>query len=228
MINSVNNSGLSNAVSSTTANASLGKEDFLLLMIEQLKSQDPLNPMDSNQFSEQLAQFSSLEQLTNINESLNNSIDANFQLTQSINNTLASTLINKQIKLDSNSADYSGQDNVTFGYDLPSNAGSVVINVYDENGNVIKTINNSSIKAGEHKLSWDFTDNNGSTVPFGSYTFEVVATDLNDENITTNFFMYGQIDAIRYTEAGTKLIVDGFEYDLSDVTEIVDESDGGK
>ncbi len=231
MVNSVDNSSsssLANAVSSTTSKTSMDKDDFLMLMIEQLKAQDPLNPTDSNQFTEQLAQFTSLEQLTNINDSLESSIEANLQLTQSINNTLAPSLLNKSIKLDTNSIDYSDQSSMSFGYELPSNADSVVINIYDKNGNVVKTIDDASNDKGEHKLSWDFTDNNGKTVSSGTYTFKVVATDLNGEDVTTDFFMYGQIDAVRYTESGTKLIVDGFEYDLSDVVEIVDGSDGGK
>ncbi len=228
MVNSVNNNSLSNAVSSTSSNASLDKNAFLKLMIEQLKSQDPLNPTDSTQFTSQLAQFSSLEQLSNINESIQNSINANLQLTQSINNTLAPSLINKSIKLDQNTIKYSGQSNVNIGYELPSNADSVVINIYDKYGNVVKTINDAENSSGDHKLSWDFTDNNGSTVSSGTYTFDVVATDLNGEDITANAFIYGQIEAVRYTDGGTKLIVDGFEYDLSDVAEIVNESDGGK
>lgn len=228
MVNSVNNNSLSNAVSSATSNASLDKNAFLRLMIEQLKSQDPLNPTDSTQFTSQLAQFSSLEQLSNINESLQNSINANFQLTQSINNTLAPSLINKSIKLDQNTIKYSGQSNVNLGYELPSSAGSVTINIYDKYGNIVKTINDAENSSGDHKLSWDFTDNNGSTVSSGTYIFKVTATDLNGEDITTNAFIYGQIEAVRYTDNGTKLIVDGFEYDLSDVSEIVNQSDGGK
>ena len=93
-ITNIINSGQSYANSQQAKGSTeLGKDDFLNLMITQMKYQDPLNPMDSNEYAAQLAQFSSLEQLTNLNNSVNESIDINYLLTQSINNTILSSSI---------------------------------------------------------------------------------------------------------------------------------------
>ena len=96
--------------SANVKNGTLGKDDFLKLMIAQLKNQDPLNPMNGTEYAAQLAQFTSLEQLTNLNANVSKSIDTNYVLTQSINNTLAATLIGKEVKINGNTIQNNGQE----------------------------------------------------------------------------------------------------------------------
>lgn len=201
-------------------NSVMGKDDFLKLMLAQMRNQDPLNPMESAEFASQLAQFSSVEQLMNLNESMKISLDANYLLSQSINNTLAATLIGKEAKLNTNEFKYNGQDNQTIGYNLSSNAKSVTIKIYNENGVLVRTIEDAPRNAGENKLSWDFTDNNGEKVPVGKYKFEVSANDYNNDTIKTISFLIGRISGVKFTEFGTKLIVNNVEYNLSDISEI--------
>lgn len=200
----------------------MGKDDFLNMLITQLKYQDPLDPMDGSQFAAQLAQFSSLEQLTNINDTLNYSIDANYYLTQSINNTLAATLIGRDVKLLRNDFQYSGQEQQTIGYNLTSNAVNVTVKIYNEGGALVKTIEDAPGASGENKLNWDFTDNDGNTVPEGKYTFEVEAIDGNDLTVSAEKFVLGQIDGVKFTSDGTVLVVNGAEYYLSDILELYD------
>lgn len=207
----------------------LGKDDFLKLMMSQLKYQDPLNPMDGTQYSAQLAQFSSLEQLSNINTSLNNSINANYLLAQSVNNTMAVSLIGKEIKLSGGSFSYSGETNIDLGYKLPADARSATINIYDSTGKLVKSVDESNILSGEHKLSWDFTDNNGNKLPLGNYKFEVKAKDYNGDDLAVDIYKMGVISSVKYTEQGTKLMVGNSEYSLSDVSEIFSaDTNGGK
>ncbi|MFH0734144.1 MAG: flagellar hook capping FlgD N-terminal domain-containing protein [bacterium] len=217
--------------STTTTNTStggsdLGKDDFLKLMITQLKYQDPSDPLDSSAYSAQLAQFSSLEQLTNINTSLNNSIDANYVLTQSINNTMSATWIGKSVKLEGTTLTNSGQEEIGFGYNLPSEAKNISVKIYDKNGALVKTIENAEKSVGDHKLFWDFTDNNGVKLNNGDYTFKVEATNTAGNDITTTTFRIGTIDSIKFTSNGTILVVDDTEYNLSDITEILNPTEG--
>lgn len=219
-INGVNTGATAPVQNTGVGKSSLGKDDFMKLMISQLKNQDPLNPMDGTQFSAQLAQFSSLEQLTNMNDSLNKSIDANYLLTQSVNNTMSASLIGKEIKLNGGGISYKGQDNIQLGYNLASDAKSVAVNVYDGTGKLVKSFENENTSTGDHKLSWDFSDNNGNKLPNGSYTFEVKAKGQDDQEITTGIFKFGVIDSVKFTEQGTKIMVGNAEYNISDVLEV--------
>ena len=88
----------STSTSATSGSSTLGKDDFLKLLIVQLRNQDPLNPTEGTEFAAQLAQFSSVEQLTNINSTLTESLATNKLLTQSIGNSLATTMIGKTVK----------------------------------------------------------------------------------------------------------------------------------
>ncbi len=226
MLDAVNSSTNGQTVS-TENKAILGKDDFMHLMIEQLRHQDPLSPMDGTQFAAQLAQFSSLEQLSNLNEAVSQSIEANYFLTQSINNTMTAALIGKKVKISGNSIQNTGQDKIEFGYDLPANAASVKINLYNENGALVKTVENPKITAGENKLNWDFTDNDGNRVPEGKYEIRVEAVDNKGEDITVNPYIFGLIDGVRFTESGTKLLSGNSEYMLSDILEILNPNDEG-
>jgi len=228
MINTINTAS-ANTSSSVSANKSaLGKDDFLKLMIQQLKNQDPLNPMDGTAYASQLAQFSSLEQLTNLNSAIKESLSANLQLTQSVNNTMVATLIGKEAKVDGNTLQVAGQESITLGYTLPANVHSANIKIYNEKGALIKIIENAPLNAGSNKLSWDCSDNNGDKLPNGNYTFEVDAKNMKGENIKIHTYKIGLIDGVRFTENGTVLIVNGAEYSIADILEILNSAGGGR
>ncbi len=207
--------------STASGKSILGKDDFMKMMIAQLKNQDPLNPMDGSQYAAQLAQFSSVEQLMNINTTLDTSVNANYQLTQSINNAMAPALIGKEVKLQGGAFTNNDDSSVTLGYSLPASASGVTVKVYDKNGTLVKEFKDADNAIGDNKLSWDYTDNDGQAVPKGDYTFTVEAKDSQGSAITAGLFKYGVISGIRFSDSGTKLVVGKSEYLLSDVQEIV-------
>ena len=202
----------------------MGKDAFLELMIAQLQFQDPLDPMDGTAYAAQLAQFSSLEQLTNLNDSMDRSIDADYYLSQSINNTLTATLIGNDVKLSSPVLNNIGQDDIDFGYTVPATASEVTIQIFNEHGALVKTINEENISSGDHKLSWNFSDSNGTKLPEGSYKFEITAKDMQGENMSIQSYGLGTIDGVKFGENGTTLIVGGIEYNLADIMEILNPS----
>ena len=225
MLDSISNTVATNAnqpVYATESKSSMGKDDFLNLMIAQLKNQDPLEPMDGSDYSAQLAQFSSLEQLQNINNSLNTSIDANYLLAQSVNNTMTAVLIGKNAKIAKDTMTFDGQNGSSIGYHLPAQAGNVEVKIYNEAGKVIKTFTDLDTEKGDYKLSWDFTDNSGKKVNSGEYKFEVKATAMDGSDMTIAQYLIGKIDGVRYSNSGTSILVNGVEYQVSDVFEILE------
>ena len=226
MINGLSEMNSGYGSNSITNGAVMGKEDFLKLMLAQLQNQDPLSPMEGTEFAAQLAQFTSLEQLMNLNDSMDVSINANYLLSQSINNTLAATLIGKEVKLNGNSFQNNGQENQTLGYNLSTAASSVTVKIYNESGALIKTIENAPKNSGDNKLIWDFTDNDGNSVPEGKYRFEVEPKDAESNLLSYSTYVLGKIDGVKFTENGTMLVVNGAEYNLSDIMEIYDSNEG--
>ena len=226
MVSSVNTN---NTTSTTTTGnvspnkSSLGKDDFLKLMIAQMKNQDPTNPQDATAYSAQLAQFSSLEQLTNLNSNITKSMDTNTTLTQSINNTMIATLIGKDVKLSGNDVVIADQSSINFKYNLPQTAASVTLKVYNSSGVIVKTITDAPTSLGENKLSWNLSDN---TLAKGNYTYSIEAADSNGKSITTTAYKTGTISGVRFTANGTVLLIDGAEYSLSSIAEVLNPKSG--
>ena len=221
MINTVTSNPNNYTPEYGSTSGTLGKDEFMKLMLEQLKNQDPLSPMESQEFAAQLAQFTSLEQLSNLNSNVRESIDANYVLTQSINNTLTATLIGKDVKFQSNSLKNTGDNTAKLGYNLPANATNVTVNIYDASGKIVRKMENQGNLQGDHKLSWDFTDNDGKKLANGEYTFEVEVTSGDETTMNSNLYQYGSITGVRFTENGTKILINNAEYLLSDIVEII-------
>ncbi len=117
----------------------LGKDDFLKLLTSQLKYQNPLEPMNDQEFVAQMTQFSSLEQLQNMNSTLSQNAQWNMLLSQTINNTMATSLIGKEITADSNAIGISGGDGADISFQSADFALTGTITIYDEKGNVVRT-----------------------------------------------------------------------------------------
>jgi flagellar basal-body rod modification protein FlgD len=201
----------------------LGENDFLKLLTMQMQYQDPMNPMTGTEFASQLAQFSSVEQLTNINTELSQSISANAVLTQSINNGLAATFIGKDVRATTNSFQYGGTGDAKLGYTLPSDADTVAVSITDSSGNVVRTIKGAPTGSGDETFTWDGRDDAGNQVGSGKYSFSVQATGSDGSAITASPFIYGTVSGIRFKSDGTVFVVDGMEVPLSDILEITQE-----
>lgn len=178
-VNATSKSQSSNASSSSVMTQDvMGKEEFLTLLVAQLQHQDPLNPDEGTEFTAQLAQFSSLEQLMSINENIGamNTASAN-----SDNIALLNT-IGKDVLYSGDSFKYS-EGSIEVGYLLPVDATSAKIDI-TLNGQIVKTINGTDLSKGPHTYVWDGLNTEGNQAPAGDYKISVTA-----ENAT------GAIDA---------------------------------
>lgn len=221
MVNGVNTS-TDSAQYATKSNSDLDKDAFLKLMIAQLQNQDPLEPLDGTDYSAQLAQFSSLEQMQNMNDTLNMSLDANYLLTQSITNTMTAGLIGKEVKIAGDTVTFEGQDQTTIGYELVAPAHEMEIIIYNEHNQKIKTFDNLELEAGQYKLNWDFTDDQGNKMPVGDYRVEINATGQSIKDMEVAQYFVGIIDGVRYSPNGTSIVVNDLEYQVSDIFEVVE------
>ncbi len=180
----------SNTTPSATKADQLGQTEFLELLIAQLKAQDPLNPMNGTEFTAQLAQFSSLDQLTAVNDSLGalNVSQAAAAKNQAVD------YIGKTIKAEGNTA-YLSDGNATndLSITLNNDSDAVYISIYDAYGRYAGTIEKGPMSAGDHQFSWDGTDASGKTLPDGAYTFEVSATDVHGNMVTARTAMTGEV-----------------------------------
>jgi flagellar basal-body rod modification protein FlgD len=147
-----NASQTTSASSSTNATKTLGESDFLKLLTAQLQAQNPLNPMDSTNFTAQLAQFSSLEQLTSINAGLKNMLASQ----ASLQNTMVTSLIGKTVRVTGNTVTLNGQADMR--YSLAGDASNVTISVYDANGALVRTTTQGAQSSGDNTFTWIRTE----------------------------------------------------------------------
>jgi flagellar basal-body rod modification protein FlgD len=179
--------------SSTESQEGLGKSEFLTLLLTQLKNQDPLNPLESTEFTAQLAQFNSLEQLFSVNENLSDIQEMLYS--QERENLLG--LIGKTIKADDNTILIKDGDILPGSYSLEE-AAEVSIAIYDSNGFEVRTLSPGTLDAGEYDLSWDGRDESGQIVEDGLYTFEVTARDEAGNYVTAHTYFTGEVTGVTY------------------------------
>lgn len=206
---------LSNAGTNTIAAKTLGKQDFLNLLLQQLSHQDPLNPMDSTEFTTQLSQFSSLEELTNINTNLSDVLA--FQ--QSMQNASVANLIGKTVKVDGNTAYLTDKAEVNYG--LSGDASSVEISIYNGAGSLVRTENIGSRPAGEQSYTWDGKDSSGNMLPQGAYAFDVEAKDISGDPVTALSSSSGTVTEVLFEKGLTYIMLNGStKVNLSDIKSI--------
>lgn len=203
----------------------LGKDDFLQLLVTKLKNQDPLNPMSDEAFVAELAQFSSLEQLQNMNDALSNSLDLDYLQMQTINNTMATSLIGREIKATFSNI-YLDSDNLPeIGYATTDHAKSVRVIITDIDGNIVATLTEEDIPAGNNSMTWDGKNDNGDRLPEGYYNIEITAYDADGGSFTPSVFIQGKVTGVIYHDGAAYLQVNGMEIPLSGINVISEAQD---
>lgn len=197
----------------------LDKDDFLKLLVTQMRFQDPLKPMDQKEFTTQLVQFSSLDQLFSINDGLNTL--ANNQ--DSTKNYETVNFIGKEITTSGNKVVMGeGEPSTSIGYYLNTDVSEVSVQIFDKEGRNINTIELGQQSEGDHIADWDGRDYKGETVPPGEYTFAVTARDIKgvESNVITK--ITGIVTGVSFEGGMPYLIVSGMHVPVTDISEVKD------
>ncbi|MCA9734897.1 MAG: hypothetical protein H6696_08325 [Deferribacteres bacterium] len=202
----------------------MDKNTFLQLLIAQLNYQDPLQPMENEQFVAQLAQFSSLEQMQNMNDNLEQSIESDFLLNQSLNNSIVTTLIGKDVVALTNEFHADGESSLELAFEAGQSMKDVKVTVYDANGAVVKEISPGNNSGDFTIVNFDVSD-----LPAGDYTFQVQGQSLADGSVVKPAtYIKGMITGVSYEAGEARLVLNSTMLSLGDVARIVSrDSDAG-
>jgi flagellar basal-body rod modification protein FlgD len=191
------------------------------MFVTQVKYQDPLNPMQNSEFSAQLAEFTQLEELQNMNTSLEKSIETNLIISQSINNSMATTMIGKDVKTSGSEFNFAG-DEKKLNYNIADDAAKVTIDIYDENGNLVYTLDRTNQAKGDNSFEWDGYHSDGSYAGDGRYSFQITATDNEGNAVTSNTYNVYRITGVKYIDGSANLMTDEDIYiKMGEVLEIL-------
>lgn len=189
-INSVTASSTGTTTTDSKNDAIMGKDDFMMLLVAQLKNQDPLNPDDPTEFTAQLAQFSSLEQLYNLNDSMESLVTSNAE-----SDKLATlSTIGKDVAYESETINYSGES-LEIGYNLDATASDVEISLQMD-GATVATLNGEGLTAGNHFVTWDGLTSDGNAAPVGEYTISITATSTNGETVVLTPLVKSEVTGV--------------------------------
>ena len=198
------NTVLNQTQKTANAQASLGKDfnQFLTLLTTQLQNQDPLNPMDSSEFTNQLVQFSQVEQAINTNQKLDNLLS--LQLSNA--SGMALGYVGLDISYLSSELNYDGTTPVKVSYSLESQANISKINVLNADGAVVYSADGSK-NAGKSEFTWNGRMTNGLNAPAGTYTVRIDALDGDNKTIKTTSVVTGRVRGIETQNGVINLLV---------------------
>ena len=212
-------SGLSNAASTTSSSSSsststLSSSDYMTLFLAQLQNQDPTDPMQSYELAAQLAQFTTVQELSQATTNLGNLQ----QYSSDINNAQMSTLVGQDVTVQMNTMNVSSGTPSELDYSLSSSA-TVTATIKDSNGNTIDTVNLGSESAGSHTVSWNGEDSSGNTVSDGAYTCTLTATASDGTTTTIPTTISGQVTSCNLgSTPPTYTLADGTVVPVSSVS----------
>ena len=174
-------------------NDELGQTEFLELMLAQLEFQDPMKPMDNGEFLGQMAQFSTVTGI----EDMQKSIDQ-LSATYSSSQTLQSTqLVGQEVLVENNSLKLLKDGNASGSFELDVSSGAVQLDVSNSAGTVVRQIPLGQFPAGRHSFSWDGINQGGQRAPEGDYTMSISA-ERDDGVVSATVLTSRIIDSVEF------------------------------
>ena len=205
----------------TVGSDKMDKDAFFKLMLAQLKNQDPTNPLKSHEMAAQLANFSTLEQMQNMNTTLTEMKNGQKPTEQ----FQALTLIGKAVGGDSSKLiRVKGDKDHDFKFNLLMDASDVTVQVKNQEGEVIRKYEMKNLKTGDNKIMWNGKDDRDLASPPGEYSFAVEAKGSAGNKIAVKTDFSGVITGVNYTSEGPVLLIGNQTIRLKDVRKIQDPS----
>jgi flagellar basal-body rod modification protein FlgD len=211
------------AVSSTTPVTTLGQattlnqnfDTFLKLLTTQLQYQDPLDPLDTNQFTQQLVQFSGVEQSIKANQNLETLIAS----VQSSNLSNAATYLGRTVTANSDALNMTQGSGGTWHYSNGATAADTTLSIVNARGvKVFETT--GDVQQGNHTFQWDGKDSSGRAVPSGTYRLQVASSTGAGTDIDTTISISGRVDSLETSNGVNRLIVANTPIDFSAIQRI--------
>ncbi len=185
----------------TSNRKSLGQEDFLTLMMTQLRNQDPFKPMENGEFLGQMAQFSSVNGITELKNSFADLSEALMG-----NQTLEATnLIGKSVLTTGNEVRIQTGGNVSGAISLPASSGTTSVGIYDQQGRLVRKLDLGPHAAGTQRFEWDGRTQSGGVAPAGTYLFAAEMQEVNGTTVQAETLIASKIVSVDLT--GGKLRV---------------------
>ena len=209
-------SATSAAVSNALDNSEIASNfsQFLMLLTTQLKNQDPLSPMDTNQFTQQLVQFAQVEQQLKSNDALSTLVS----LEQTAQATALLSYVGQTVVVDGSTAQLSnGGATWTLNSSKPA---TTTITIKDSTGATAFT-GTYAISPGNQNFTWDGHGNDGRLWPAGSYTITATAVDANNQSVAISTQIQGVVDSVDLTQNPPALSINGQSYTIDKIKRVV-------
>lgn len=195
--------GLGTAVQSSKK-SEIGQADFLKLMTTQLQAQDPFKPMDSSQFLGQIAQFSQVSGLQDLNSAF-----AGLASSLTANQTLqGAALVGREVLVAGSRLNLGSEGSVSGAIEVPQ-SGWLSVEISDASGQVVRHIDYGAQGAGRGDFSWDGLDDDGKRLPAGSYKFQAQVSSDGGSSVAANTYVLGQVIGVQPSSSGLQVEVSG-------------------
>jgi flagellar basal-body rod modification protein FlgD len=212
-----NSSSASSAASTNSLSAqSLAGNfnEFLTLLTTQLQNQDPLSPLDTNQFTQQLVQFSSVEQQINMNTQLTNLIG----LQQTAQSAQAASFVGDTVAVNGSTAQLVNSQ-AAWNYSVNSPA-TATVTITNSSGQTVYTTS-GTVQPGPQQFTWNGIGNNGQQWPDGSYTIAITATGANGQSVGVSTQIQGVVDSVDLSQNPPVFSIGGQNFKLNQILRVV-------
>ena len=203
--------------------STLQKDDFMKLLLAQMQHQNPLDPASNTEFVAQLAQFSSLEQMMEMNTNLGKTLENNNLMAEAVNNAMMISYFGKRVSAESDSFYYGGQDPAELQFSLDSAISTGTLEIYNEGGVAVRSIPLDALDSGDNTVQWDGITGIGTSALPGVYSFSIEAFDILDNRVEFTPVFSGVVDGISYKDGKAHLKVGSILIPFASVKQITED-----